>query len=165
MWRSTLILNNKINDRYVKLNFMHRCLYTYNDLYDNLSEAIGSKMRYKKHQISFKTSGWNYGLNYIRVDDWNRFLDHDNIIKIKIYDPTDNNYILYTEKGEKLMKTKDIKIIYKTIKLEKVDQPLLIYLCSANKTKIKLIDVIDPPQHHYNKLVNRLVSKYGSKGY
>jgi len=69
-------------------------------------------------------------------------------------------YALFNERGEKLMKSSNIKSIYKKIDIKKIYEPLLIYHMNYKKDKIKLVDVLDNPERHYKEVVNRLISKY-----
>ena len=164
MWKSKLILNNKITGQYTKLKFKYPCLYTYNDIYNNLSKifnAIYWDYNYTKKNIRFKLCGFE--TNSVIIKRWENYLVHEDKIQITIFDPNERIYILYTERGKKLMKVSNINIIYKTLKLNKLDQTLLIYLCDVNKTKLKLIDVIDTPKLHYNKLIDRMVYNFGHK--
>ena len=159
-WKTNLIFENKINNKTASIIFKYSPLYTYTKLHNNLN-------------ILFKRIGWDISdntsvsfklLSYrdepLDIIDWNKFILNRDKIKITIYDPTVFYYGLYTERGDRLMLSKNIKRIYSDIKMELVTMTLLIYLVSESGVRIKLIDVIDKGEIYYNKVATRLVKKY-----
>lgn len=161
-WKTSLIFDDRVNDRRAKLKLSFPPLYRYTDIYntlENLVQMIGwDPIKYLPNCITFKLV--SYMETPLRVADWNKFILNRDKIKIIIFDPSKFYYALYTERGEKLIQTGKMQTIYNDIQIEYVREPLLLYKINDSGTKIQLIDVIDNPKRHYNNLVNRMIKQY-----
>ncbi len=162
-WKAYLIFDDKIHDKETKLKITFPPLYTYKCLYNNLKSffhIIGwDPIDYPPNHITFKLA--SYMEEPTRVVDWNKFILSRDEIHIVIFNPNSHYYALFTQQGEKLIQTTKADTIYNDIKIEHVKEPLLLYKINESGTKIKLIDVIDNPMRMYNKVVKRLIHRYG----
>ncbi len=160
-WSGYLIFNDKLNKLkfVVKYNFIP--LFTYKDLYtkiDNIFEAIGfEKINYSQENIVFKLT--TYMEEPVKIIDWSTFILDQDKIEVIFYDPKKWYYELYTEKGKKIFRTNKLSLIYDDIYVDRIIEPLLLYIVDDTDQKRKLVDVIDNPKRMYNELVNRMIKR------
>ena len=164
LWSMSLVFKNKITNKTINNVFEYEPFYTYHDLFyhiDELCKSFGWKIRITKYNINFKLS--NYTRNPMEVNNWDKYILNSDKIIIVVDDPDKLLYGLFTKNGKILLKSNQLQKIYDDIHLDKLNQPLLIWEIDSSNHKLKLLDVIDNPIIYYNKLINRLVSKYGDR--
>ena len=158
----SLVFKNKITNETINDVLQYKPFYTYQDLFyhvDEFCKSFGWKIRITKYNVNFKLVG--YTRNPMDVNDWNKYILNTDKIIIVVNDPNKSLYGLFTKNGKKLLKANQLRKIYADIDINKLDQPLLIWKIDSSNRKLKLLDVIDNPTMYHNRLINRLVSRYG----
>lgn len=161
MWTINLCFIDQDKKKIYKLSHTVKPLYTYFDLkedIDFLTKKIGWSAKNKT--IQFKLASYS---NVKKIENWNRFILHRDTVHIilSLYNPI--FYTLSNIKGDILLFDTSIQKIYSRANTEKGNETLLICQVDENKTKIKIIDIIDNPKVYYNKLVNRMIHNYYEK--
>lgn len=164
LWSISLVFKNKISNEIVNDTLEYEPYYTYYDLFYHVKwfcKSYGWKIKITKYNVAFSLA--SYTQNPVDVDDWNRYILNTDKIIVSISDPNESLYGLFTKRGKKLLKVNQLQKIYNDIDIEKLNQPLFIWEIDSSNRKIKLLDVIDNPAIYYNRLINRLVAKYGDR--
>ena len=157
-WKADLYFEDRINNRKNNIKFTFPALYTYNKLYNNLKKL-------------FKVIGWNevkYDRNNIRlmsddqviINNWNNYILDRDKIQIILFDPTVYHYSLRTLNDVNLLTTSNIETLYDDIKIDLINETLLVYMVNDLGIKIKLIDVLDNPNIYHTQVTNRLIHNY-----
>ena len=133
-------------------------LYRYRDLHGKLLEILRENGLDRQYNSS--KQGVRFFLFYQNiwkfVDNWSNFILNRDIILIKIED-LPSVYSIVEIKDKKMLKeSQNIEDIYSYYKnnRHKIKRGVIF-----KKDKI-ILDVIEIPQYHYNRCVNRMVHKW-----
>lgn len=175
MWQAFLLFRDNINNRKKEITFTFVPLYTYNKLFENITNILqdigwvnssgnitdGDNIGGEEIDpsfITFKLKSYKKKPEIVR--DWKSYILNRDQIQIEISDPNKPFYGLYTRRGNRLLMTSNLRSIYEDIHIDRLRYPVFIYLLNGSGKRLKLLDVVDNPDRYYNQLITRIVHDY-----
>lgn len=162
MWKVQLhIINHFLDTEGVK-TYCFKPILQYKNLHEYLPKIL-PHLDLTHYIVDFY---FTYLNKTVLVDDLEKYILNNDLIEIHLNFNDKQQYFLRDSyNDENLYVSPNIDDIYTYYKdsILNHDFPLLIYREKYNK--YNLIDVLENPDYYINSCINRMVHKYGQKGY